>query len=1189
VGNGGNDRLYGQAGNDTVLGGAGNDIVNAGDGFNQLMDGGSGADKLYINGTNGDDRITVWDPDGNNAALGPTLVAAVTDPAQPPPPNRVLETDGAGYYASAYPFENLGLTPGATGVTTVLDGVNDGTAAINLGTDAFNFYGTAYTGASQLFVSDNGLITFGSGNASPANTDLTTSPSQAAIAPLWDDWTTAADSSANGDQVLAQFQDTNGDGINDRLVIEWHNVRRVGLSSTFTATFQAILQLNTGPGPGAITFNYVDTVVDGHTLVDVNGNGYDDGNNATVGIKDAGAAQFTRVLLINQNNQGQGAAFIRSMRAIRIGPDPGLGQTTTVNNVDSSDTLLVNGGPGNDYLQLENPNITQSRVRLNAIEVGGPGNDTLIDGLGQDTLYGGSAATPLATDGNDVLMSTDGTPGDVLYAGGGQSVDFTPEIGDTAIGFHPVWAPLGPAPIINGQSWGNSLSGDAVSGRITSIAPDPTSPNILYVGAATGGVWKTTDGGFTWTPLTDGQASLVIGAIAVAPQKPNVIYAATGEANNAGDSFPGQGVLKSTDGGQTWTLFPGATAGNATANVFFREFISKVVIDPTDATANTVYVTVGGAGTNQLVGTSGVWRTTDGGATWTNLATADSFPTVNFFNDQFSDLVIDPSSSSTLYTAVWAPFNGSSGAGVYKTTNGGSTWSRLTNIPTGSVVGRTALAISATPSSNLYVAMAGTGQPGSTGYGQLFRFLRSTDGGANFTDLTAGTPNYLGSGGNYDTALLVDPANALTVYAGGSYSNFNGNSLINAVIKSTNQGGTWADISAGADLRGPHSDVHALALDAAGRLLIGTDGGLWRLDNAAAGSLRWTDLNTNLNTIQFVGIAIHPTNPHVAAGGSQDNGTEQFSDSARWTWRQGGDGGFTGIDPGSSSNGTFTLYQEFQASGGSTAGSNFLQRSTDGGVTYTSITSNFIGAGDTSNFFIPYVFDAAHSGTSPGTGRLLLGTNRVYESTDSGATWTAKSTPGANGWSGATGDTIDSLAAAPSDANTVYAAANGHLYVSTNFTGATPTWAQRDPIPSPAFPFLFIEYKDIVVDPTNAQVVYVTVASYGNMTGVAGGGQVWRSADGGATWTNLNGNLTDLPAWTIALDPRGPGSADDVLYLGRDDGVYTLTNPTAASPTWTRFSTGLPNVQVRQLELSTQLKVLVAGTYGRGVWEVYLG
>jgi photosystem II stability/assembly factor-like uncharacterized protein len=192
----------------------------------------------------------------------------------------------------------------------------------------------------------------------------------------------------------------------------------------------------------------------------------------------------------------------------------------------------------------------------------------------------------------------------------GVSPSVTPATGITLS--TSAWTPIGPADLSDGSS-----------GRLAGVAADPTNANILYVAAAGGGVWKTTNAGSSWTPLTDNQSTLFMGAIAVAPTNPSTIYAGTGEATNSSLSFYGRGVLKSTNGGTTWTLL-----GNS---VFDRLVISKIAIDPTNA--NTVYAAVEDTGENGVSGNTGIWKSTDGGNTWidttSNISTSDGYSDVD--------------------------------------------------------------------------------------------------------------------------------------------------------------------------------------------------------------------------------------------------------------------------------------------------------------------------------------------------------------------------------------------------------------------------------------------------------------------------------------------------------------------------------------------------------------------------------
>jgi photosystem II stability/assembly factor-like uncharacterized protein len=678
----------------------------------------------------------------------------------------------------------------------------------------------------------------------------------------------------------------------------------------------------------------------------------------------------------------------------------------------------------------------------------------------------------------------------------------------TAVLAQPSWISLGPAPILDGQTAGSQ----PVSGRISAIAADPRDAGTIYLAAAGGGVWKTTDAGNHWVPLTDDQTTLFMGAIALAPSNPDVIYAGTGEATNSALSFTGHGVLKSTDAGTSWTLLG--------ADVFDLHTISQIVVAADDP--NTVYVAVGGSGVHGVAGNTGIWRSMDGGATWTNTTTAITT------SSAFSDVEIDPTNPHTLYAAVGS-FRGSTVNGVYKSTDGGNTWAVAGDFPLDIRDGRMTVAVAPSDPQTLYVSVSASGLGGSS-FGRLLEVLKSTDGGNTWTALP-NTPD-LGGSGWYGLPLAVDPSDPNTLYASAGG---------NPIVESNNGGVNWFSLVVGADGNGPHTDHHAFAFDANGHLLDGNDGGIWRLDDPEFAQEHWSDLNTNLQLTQYIGIAVDPTNPNIAYGGSQDNGTSKFTGSMAWTLVRPGDGGFVRIDP----NNPNTVYH--------TLTNISLERSDNGGLTWIDRTVG-INHSDPSNTYLPFVVDAVNSQ------RLLLGTNRVYETANRGDLWHPISQPFSGGWT--TSANIDALAIAASDANTIYASAGGDLFVTFD-DGAT--WHQRD------VAGVADHFQNIQIDPADNLTAYAVRDRFG-------GGHVFKTTDGGNTWTNISGNLPDLPAYTLAIDPSS-GS----LYVGTDDGVYLSGNQGGS---WSRFGGGLPHAQVRDLELLPNFQLLFAGTHGRGAWEI---
>ncbi len=686
------------------------------------------------------------------------------------------------------------------------------------------------------------------------------------------------------------------------------------------------------------------------------------------------------------------------------------------------------------------------------------------------------------------------------------------------------WTLIGPQPLNSNGENGN------VSGRIAGLAVHPTNANIIYIAPAGGGVWKSVNAGASWTPLTDTQTTLSMGSIAIAPSNTSVIYAGTGETNNALDSNFGRGILVSTNSGASWTLRtgPGGIFNNN------RLTIGRIAVDPTNSAI--AYASVASRGANGACCGTGIYKTTDTGVTWTNMTLAAGLES----NNAWSDVQLDATNPTTIY-AAHGNNGGDAANGVYKSTNSGTTWALQAGFTSGATVGRIALAVSG------QVVYASAQNPVGNG---LLYVSRSDNGGTTSTNLTAnpGMGNYMTAQGWYDTVITVDPANSAIVVVAGSAG-------AGSILRTTDSGANWSDISGGA--LNPHADHHAGAI-VAGLYYDGCDGGLYRLDNPAGPT--WANLNGDLATIQFTGVGMHPTDPKQVIGGSQDNGTEKFSGDTVWSETDGGDGGFAKF---SQTNGTIAYHQIPTAS----FGVNFFRFSNDSGATWTTRTTSISADQNNQQFYAPFVVD-------PGNGdHVLYGTDGVWETTNQGTAWTKL------GAFPVVGGFVNAIGLSRSATNTIYASvhkATGtgagfgptNLFVTTNHGTA---WT----LVNTGLPNGIVQ--DIQVDPATSTTAYAVLNTF------TGAGNVYRTTNGGTSWTDISGNLSSVtaclcsqPVWSIQV---GSG----VLYIGAEDGVYASAD---GGITWARVSTGLPNSQAVQIEFNASLKLLAVATHGRSAWEI---
>ena len=605
------------------------------------------------------------------------------------------------------------------------------------------------------------------------------------------------------------------------------------------------------------------------------------------------------------------------------------------------------------------------------------------------------------------------------------------------------WIELGPTAVPNGQTIASTYGGTRVlvSGRVTEIVQHPTNPLIIYLASARGGVWKTIDGGVTWAPTSDNEASLAIGALAISKSNPQVLYAGTGEGDiyyyritypliSVNASYEGVGVLKSNDGGASWIL-----QGHLqfTGSCFY-----KIAVHPTNHN-------IAFGATNQ-----GLFRTTNGGGTWTKLT--NGLPPISSTIVACCDVVIHPTSPNIAYCAFWAK-------GIYKTTNASAatpTWTLLAGgLPTSFPpttpplppysLQRISLAISPTAPNNVYAMIA-------KAYGSVESFggfYTSANDGMSWNLASSALIQVIAA---YTSNVFVDISTPDIVYLSGL-----------SLYKATRTSGTWSVSDVGKNI---HGDNHAFAGHPTNPLIIyaGTDGGIYKSTDRGSS---WDDsINKGMNIMQFEFLGQHPTSDAEAIGGTQDNGTQMFRNHPAFYHCADSDGGQAGIDATAPQNVIHTYYSPYTA---------WLERSTQGGKfgSYADISGGLVGQ---ALFFPPWAYDDANSHN------LALGTDRInLDSAQGTGGWATKVTlPGISGEVSAIHYVNSSL---------IYAAtSSGQVYRLSHAASWTATLIGK----SPALPARWI--WDVSALPSNPNTVIVVMAGFGTA-------HVWKGVGVGPTFT----------------------------------------------------------------------------------------
>lgn len=733
------------------------------------------------------------------------------------------------------------------------------------------------------------------------------------------------------------------------------------------------------------------------------------------------------------------------------------------------------------------------------------------------------------------------------------SYDRAPRLNDGPLAALRAWANLGPA---------------NQGGRTRTLIIDPGNPSVMYAGGATGGVWKSTDGGGAWVPISDLQLpNLSITSLAFDPQAATTIYAGTGEGFFASGGLRGAGIFRSLDAGATWTHLPSTGTSDFS-------YTLEVLVSPRNS--QRLY-----AATSR-----GVFRSTNGGVSWA---------TVVSVTDGCTDLAVQAGPPGYVFAGCG---RGTQGAVYRGLDDGVSAFQSVLSLPGQA---RTTVAIAPSNEAVLYAMAAqhSSGTTGARGYG-LHGIYRSTANGdpGSFTTQVDGTVNPTTTQQKINQLLLSEPANALRAecHPGQTSQYLNQGTYDNVIavdpldpnrvwaggidlFRSDDGGVTWG--SAGYWWGGNtgamyhHADQHGIVFHpqfngTTNRVLFSTnDGGIARLDDARApvnttlaqmcgtpapGAVPWVDRNGGYVTAQFYDGSVYPDG-QTYFGGLQDNGTMRgTSASPSWARIGSGDGGYTAVDTrGDTTSSNDVIFMS--ALGIS------LARSTDGGATFALATT---GIADRGLFITPYAMNAAYKQ------HLWIGGEYIWRTIDQATTWTRASA--ATCGNGA----VSAVATHPLDPNRVIVGLSDgcyHYHHGALATTSATVWPGGVLAPSSYVSWM-------AWDPNDVNVAYATVSDFDVVN-------VFKTTNGGVTWMPSSGAgataIPRIPARSVVVNPAD----SQQVFVGTDLGVFTSVDGGA---NWYLENTGFANVAVESLKINeTAPYYLYAFTHGRGAWRVAIG
>ncbi len=742
------------------------------------------------------------------------------------------------------------------------------------------------------------------------------------------------------------------------------------------------------------------------------------------------------------------------------------------------------------------------------------------------------------------------------------------------------WHAIGPAPIQGVFMPQGQVPG---SGRVNGFAVDPRNTNVVYAAASIGGLWKTEDGGQSWRSLSEQQVPLIYGGIVIDPSNPDTLYALLGEFDGQVSyayGYLANGIMRTQDAGATWQL-----VGEET-------FLGASVTSLEFAPDGTLYASSGQMSVYYgppNMPDFGVFRSTDGGDSWDRLASCSDFgscvPRSGGENRSllggFFDLKV--ASNGNLFTSfcIFQCFSTS----ILRSTDGGQVWEQLDLQPaledwstqnevtveylddaqTLPAIDGFELSVSKTDS-NIVLAGGGVSyQDQKQNEGVWSWIIRSQDGGDSWQWLPEAGDYCSGTGGSpqctYDNIIEIDPTDPNIMYAGGSFSidpdNYN---WIAVIRRSADGGDTWADLTPAVDGSLMHPDAHGMSFDPTdpARLWVGTDGGIYRTDDASADPPQWQSVSEGLNTLLFIDVALHPTDPSYLVGGMQDNAKAYTNDRGTWHGAASGDGAYVAVDPFQPNIVYGTIYPP-----------SIFERNENGGEgDFTewnpSGDSNGYNAGLDSNdnwaFYPTFAVDPNNEGV------LYLVSNRVYRTDDRGDSWT----PVSDYLNASELGNIQSIELAPSDSNVIYVGTtDGTAWVSTD---GAQSWGE---ITGANFPPRNL--NRLAVDPNDPNTLVAVFGGF-NVQTPDSPGHVFVSRDGGGSWEDISFALPDAPLSSVVIDVREQYAG---VYVGGALGVWVLQQGTSD---WLPYGTGMPFALVSSLKLNPATGVMAAATYGRSVW-----